>query len=426
MQSTTPNLQDKPTSRHMALGDNNPETVEEETKPFGALVLIALGILLYFAGGQNIFFTTVGVIVMIFLHELGHFMTAQWTGMKATQFFLGFGKTIFSFRKGDTTYGVKAIPAGAFVRILGMHNLDPVDPDDEDRAYRNKSYPRRMLVITAGSMMHFAQALILFVLLFAVVGLPEPVLDQWTVDATSFVEGTPLEDQAPAELAGVLGGDNILTIDGEDVVNWEDLRVIVGDRPGETVELIGERADGSLYSATITLGVRSDDASVGFLGVRPEFVEQNVKPGAWEGVKEFGSVMYQSTVGLPQLFNPSTAANLGSQVANGPGAVDINSEEANRPLSILGLIRLANDVNPLILLAYVNAFVGLFNLVPLLPLDGGHAAVATYERIRSRKNKPYHADFAKALPLTYLFVAFLGVLFLSTIWLDLTSPITNQ
>ena len=423
MQSSTQDVQSEQNQRHLALGDTNPDAVEEETKPFGALILIALLALLFFAGGRNIFLTAIGVIVMIFLHELGHFMTARWTGMKATQFFIGFGKTIFSFRRGETTYGVKALPAGAFVRILGMHNLDPVEPEDEHRAYRNKSYPKRMLVITAGSMMHFAQALILFILLNAVFGRAEPITDQWTVDTNSFTAVTAL-DPSPAELAGVLGGDDILTIAGENVDEWDDLRDVVGTRPGETVELTGNRSDGTPYAATITLGVREDDPSVGFLGIRPEFVTQTVKPGVMAGVEEFGDVMYGSFVGLAQLFNLDTFINLGGQVVDGPQEVDINSDAANRPLSIWGLIRLANDVNPLILLGLVNAFVGIFNLVPLLPLDGGHAAIATYERIRSRKGKPYHADFAKALPITYVVVIVLALLFVSTLWLDITSPIT--
>ncbi len=423
MQSSTQDVQPEQNQRHLALGDTNPDAIEEETKPFGGLILLALLALLFFMGGRNIFLTTIGIIVMIFLHELGHFMTARWTGMKATQFFIGFGKTIFSFKRGETTYGVKALPAGAFVRILGMHNLDPVDPADEHRAYRNKSYPKRMLVITAGSMMHFAQALILFILLNAVFGRAEPITDQWTVDASSFTAETAL-DPAPAESAGVLGGDEILTIAGESVVDWEDLRDVVGSRPGETVELTGTRVDGTPYDAMITLGVREDDTSVGFLGVRPEFETETVKPGVVAGIEEFGTVMKGSVVGMAQLFNLDTFINLGGQVVEGPGEVDINSDAANRPLSILGLIRLANDINPLILLGLVNAFVGIFNLVPLLPLDGGHAAIATYERIRSRKGKPYHADFAKALPITYVVVVLLGLLFLSTIWLDLTSPIT--
>ena len=101
----------------------------------------------------------------IFLHELGHFMTARWTGMKATQFFLFMGPKLWSFRRGETEYGIRAYPLGAFVRIIGMNNLDDVDPADEPRAYRSQTYPRRMLVICAGSIMHM---LIAIALLFGV------------------------------------------------------------------------------------------------------------------------------------------------------------------------------------------------------------------------------------------------------------------
>ena len=117
----------------------------------------------------------IGLLVSIFLHELGHFVTARKTGMKVTQFFLFMGPKLFSFRRGETEYGLRAIPLGAFVRIVGMNNLDPVDPEDEPRAYRSKSYPRRMLVITAGSIMHM---LIAVVLLFAVYAVNGQRVDQ--------------------------------------------------------------------------------------------------------------------------------------------------------------------------------------------------------------------------------------------------------
>ncbi|NDH11117.1 MAG: RIP metalloprotease [Actinobacteria bacterium] len=96
-------------------------------------------------------FFVVALIVMIFMHELGHYLTARWTGMKVTEFFIGFGPRLWSFRKGETEYGVKGIPAGAYVRIIGMNNLDPVEPGDEQRSYRVKSWPRKMLVVSAGS-----------------------------------------------------------------------------------------------------------------------------------------------------------------------------------------------------------------------------------------------------------------------------------
>ena len=155
------------------------EAGEEQSSPFGLVVIAGLFAMLWFWAGPRYFLVVFGLLVMIFLHELGHFMTARWTGMKATQFFLFMGPRVFSFRKGETEYGLRLLPLGAFVRIVGMNNLDPCDPEDEPRAYKNKSYPRRMLVITAGSIMHFVQALILFVVLSSIIGEPDPA--RWNV-----------------------------------------------------------------------------------------------------------------------------------------------------------------------------------------------------------------------------------------------------
>ncbi|HEY5698935.1 MAG TPA: site-2 protease family protein, partial [Acidimicrobiales bacterium] len=116
--------------------------------------LVALGLF----GGWPILAVVVSLIVMIFMHELGHYITAKRAGMKVTEFFIGFGPRIWSFQRGETEYGVKAIPAGAYVRIIGMNSLEEVDPADESRTYRQKSYPRRMSVAVAGSAMHFLMA----------------------------------------------------------------------------------------------------------------------------------------------------------------------------------------------------------------------------------------------------------------------------
>ena len=113
----------------------------------------------------------IGILVSVFLHETGHYLTARATGMKVTQFFIGFGPRVWSFRRGETEYGVRVLPLGAFVRIIGMNNLDEVDPADEARTYRQKSYPRRMLVISAGSMMHICIAAVLFFAVFATRGV---------------------------------------------------------------------------------------------------------------------------------------------------------------------------------------------------------------------------------------------------------------
>lgn len=113
-----------------------------------------------------------GIVVMIFLHELGHYATAKWSGMKVTEFFIGFGPRIWSFRRGETEYGLKVLPLGAYVRIIGMNNLDEADPEDEPRTYRQQSFPKRLLVVSAGSIMHMVQAFVILVILLSVTGVP--------------------------------------------------------------------------------------------------------------------------------------------------------------------------------------------------------------------------------------------------------------
>ncbi|MEZ5340637.1 MAG: site-2 protease family protein [Acidimicrobiales bacterium] len=207
---------------------------EERNNPLGALVLIGLLAMLWFWAGPRYFIVAMGLLLMIFLHELGHFMTARWTGMKATQFFLGFGPRIWSFRRGEVEYGIRAIPAGAFVRILGMNNLDPVeDPADAPRAYSAATYPRRMLVITAGSMMHFLQAMVLFVVLIAGVGVADPAAPGWTVSEISMLD----DGQTPSVEAGIELGDRVLSVDGINAEYFDDFRNYLVAHPGDEVTL---------------------------------------------------------------------------------------------------------------------------------------------------------------------------------------------
>ncbi len=419
---------------------------EEATNPINlALFLGLFGLIWYFAGFRSFLFV-MGLVVMIFLHELGHFMTARWTGMKATQFFIGFGPRIWSFRRGEVEYGLRAIPAGAFVRILGMNNLDPIeDPADQPRAYMHKSYPRRMLVITAGSIMHFIQAVLLFIFAFSVVGEidPDSSWDIATISGADLLEQPDSPDgeatitrEVPAEEAGLLPGDTIAAVDGIDTVLWADLRTYLRDRPGEPVTLSVIRADGSQDDVVATLATIPDtasdnpDAVVGFLGIAPSFDGRD-RLSPVVGVEAFGSAMKAGVTTIPRFFTPSNFANLGSLLFQGQQDVDIASDEANeRPISMVGAVRIAGqeDFDPLVpitFLAFINVFVGLVNLVPLLPLDGGHAAIATYERIRSQFTKePYHADVAKLLPMTYGVVMLLAFLFISTVWLDIFRPIS--
>lgn len=399
------------------------EPGQEQQNPFGLVVLVGLFALLWFGAGPRFFLVVLGLLVMIFLHELGHFMTARWTGMKVTQFFIFMGPRVFSFRRGETEYGLRLLPIGAFVRIVGMNNLDPCAPEDEGRAYKNKTYPRRMLVITAGSIMHFMQALLLFVVLSSVIGQPDPA--RWTINEISRLE----TGETPAVVAGLQPGETIASVDGVVTEDFRDLQDYLRERPGEDVSLVVE-ADGQSRVVTTVLAERptTDGGTIGFLGVSPDFERTRVSPLV--GVENTGIAAWNSLRVIPLFLSPSTFVNLGELVLNGSADVSINSDEAaTRPVSMIGAVRIAGQPDfdwavPITMLAFINIFVGIFNLMPLLPLDGGHAAIATYERLRSRKGRRYQMDVAKLLPLTYAVVLVLGFLMLTTLWLDLVRPIS--
>src|SRR5438270_2832380 len=161
----------------------------------GALLVLAV-VLFGARFGLSVIAIVLALIVMIFLHELGHYLTAKWAGMKVTEFFLGFGPKIWSFQRGETEYGIKAVPAGAYVKIIGMNNLEEVDPADEERTYRAKSTWRRLSVAVAGSTMHFILAFVLVCVVVMGFGLPKPMTTLQSVSG-------------PAAEAGLHKGDKI-------------------------------------------------------------------------------------------------------------------------------------------------------------------------------------------------------------------------
>ncbi len=397
-----------------------------KSNPFGLVPVVGLFALLWFWAGPRYFWVVIGLVVMIFLHELGHYMTARWTGMKATQFFLFMGPRIWSFRRGETEYGLRMLPIGAFVRIIGMHNLDPCEPEDEARAYKNQSYPKRMLVITAGSMMHFIQAILLFGIVTTVIGVDD--MNRWSVDVVSRLD----TGETPAVVAELEPGDEVVSVDGIDATNWLELRSYIRDRPNEEISLTVERGNESFVRTTTLAEIPDDspDASngdtVGFLGVSPSF--EHTRESPLRAVEMFGQTFWAALSAIPGFLSPSTFTELATLMASGRADVDFSSDEANRPISMVGAVRIAGQPDadpawPITLLAILNIFVGILNLLPLLPLDGGHAAIATYERIRSRKDKRYQADVAKLLPLTYAVVLVLGFIMISTVYLDIVRPI---
>ncbi len=388
----------------------------------GALGLIGLIALLVWLATVNIwwFVFVVGLLISVILHELGHFVTARWTGMKATQFFIGFGPRLWSMRHGETEYGVRVLPLGAFVRIVGMSSIDDVEPEDEDRTYRSKSFPRRLLVITAGSLMH---VLIAISLLFAVYTLAgeNQLRDGAQV---SFVEPS-----GPAAAAGVRSGDVVVAVGATPVADPTELgEAIRANRPGDVVELEVLR-DGALFAIPVGLGANTDESSALFgqpyigvaSGPHVEQVQLSVPDAAVRSVTSLGPVVWESTKGIVRVVNPvNVFTHLTGQ----------NEDIMTRPTTLVGVTSISDDIGDsqgflgvLYLLAVLNIFVGVFNMFPLLPLDGGHAAVATYERLRERNGQRYYADMAKLMPLTMGVIAVLLFLFMTGLYLDITDPL---
>lgn len=505
--STDPQIDPADDQPGASAGSERPPLME---RVFGNQFVL-LGLLLTLLGWVAftriwLFVLIVAIVASVFLHEMGHFLMAKRNGMKVTEFFIGFGPRVWSFRRGETEYGLKLIPAGAYVRIIGMHGLEEIDEnDDEARTYRAQSYWRRMPVVLAGPVTNIVLGLVLLVVVFA--GFGHPSADKWKVATVS--------SGSAAAAAGLEPGDRILAIDGEPVGSFDDFTSVVRARAGSTGELTVQR-DGEQLTLPATIGwslnadgaralpplvpgdrvTKVGDTTVssyselqaalqrfigpvtltfdrneraftttvdgpialpvegyrGFLGVSPSsvIVHAGIVDATGQAFDAFGQTVVGSVQGMGRIFSPSGISKLASQVANG-GAEDTSgaieqvgsgssgsgsgsssaSSNADRPMSLLGIMNVGTQLGEqagwagvLALLATVNIFLGLINLVPLLPFDGGHIAVATYEEIRSRiSGRAYRVNMAKLMPVTYVVVLLMVGLFASTLYLDAVDPV---
>jgi len=386
-------------------------------------------------GGLSGLVVVSSFVVMLVLHELGHFVVARLSGMQVTEFFIGFGPRLWSVSRGETTYGVKAIPAGAYVRITGMSSLDEVDPAVEHRTYRQQSYPRRMAVALAGSATHFAVALALLFFVYVAVGRPDP---------TRWVVGQVVSGSAAASI-DVRVGDRIVSVAGVETPGFEDFGVVVRGLPGRDVAVVLER-DGERSRRTMTVGERLmvDGTVAGFFGVGPDRPMETLGPvGAGvEASARFVDLVGMSVDGLVGFFTPdglasfltggeeSSEGSAPGMSAGGGGSIQVadpgvDPADEDRLLSIYGAARLGSAMlddgwtTYLWFLILVNVFIGVFNLVPLLPLDGGHVAIATYERIRSVGGRRHMADAAKLIPLTWAVVTLLVAVAVVALYRDI-------
>jgi len=384
------------------------------------LVLMILGLVLLGAvvpGSRTPLIIVAGIVVMVMLHELGHFVMARRSGMKATEFYLGFGRPkLFSFRKGETEFGVKPIVLGGYVRIVGMTNLEEVDPADESRTFRQGSYRNRLEVILAGVTMNFLLAFVLFFVVIAGQGQVS--------EGPSTTIRTVVADSA-ARAAGLQVGDRLVSVAGARIRDWDQLVSIIQDHPGTTLRLVVDR-HGRRVELTAT---PREENGVGFLGVSPRTTYRSV--GFFEAIPESFNTMGKVLTGTGQAFEhvPDVFTGLDKvgtpAPTSGPGA----QRSLERPRSIVGIVDVGSQIagnvwGMLALLGIVSFSLGLINLLPVLPFDGGHAAVVLFEWIASKvRRRRIRVDYQKLLPVTYAFMVLFLAFAVSTILLDVRDAI---
>ena len=403
------------------------------TKRYVVEGVLAVAALLVYIGVTNVaLLGAIGVlffffVVMIGLHELGHFVMARRAGMKVSEFFIGFGPRIWSTKRGDTEYGIKALPLGGYCKIVGMTNLDEVEPADEPRAFRNASFAGKASTLVAGPASHFVLALLLMFVVLAFNGT------SYAVPVVSNVS-----DQSAASVAGVRVGDRILAVDGVQVQQWSDLQREVRANPNRPGTVTVQR-DGATLTLRTTFGRQAN--GTGFLGVAPSVGRQRYSPLAalYRAPARTYDATKASVGALVGMFSPSGISSYLDNFSGRPAAPRVapgappssptTAPSGDRFMSPVGFGKVAYDaaaagwVPVFVLLIMINIFVGLLNLVPLIPFDGGHLAIATYEAVASRiRGRRVRANYAKLMPIAIATISVLAFIFLSSLFLDVTKP----
>lgn len=400
------------------------------------------------------------ILASISLHEAGHLVAAKVLGMRVTQYFVGFGPTLWSFRRGETEYGLRAIPLGGFVKIAGMAAQD--EEADDPRAMWRFPVWKRTIVMAAGSAVHFILAFLIFWGIAATVTVPNPanagpfVLKDQVLSQPAFVRVASCVDadlnaarkcagdDGPGKLAGLRDGDRITRLGDRSITTYGDLVSAIRSLPTGQPVPVDYLRNGTTTHTTIrpVSGMRppADNPrgapipvvvmglGLGFDPALPETSRYNAieavpVAGSWVG--EICSAVVTSVKNAPEKISGLWASITGG------------NRDPESPVSVVGASRISGElfsigdyVSVLSIIAALNIFIGLFNMLPLLPLDGGHIAVAWFQRLRSwlyarlRKPSPSAVNPAKSMPLTYTGALILGAFTLLTVTADILNPIS--
>ncbi len=431
--------------------------------------------------GITIFVLVIGFSIAF--HEWGHFVTAKRYGVKVTEFMVGFGPKLFTRARGETVYGLKAIPVGGYVRIIGMlppgkdappgmvpasttgrfatmveqardQSMVEIEPGDEDRVFYKLPVRRRMVVMMAGPAMNLILATALFAVLLVGIGTPQTTTAVREVVPCVPTAGEPFgeplpggacdAEPSPAVAADIEVGDVVVALEGAPVSTWDDLTAVLADaRPGDTVTVDLDRG-GQPRATTLTLAE----------AVYPVLDEDGQPTGetqvrAFVGVRPDAAYVPMSLVAVPGYMWDLTVRSVEALISLPVRLVELTGtlisggeRDPNGPVGVVGVSRIGGEIAALDepikakaaafigLAASLNLFLFLFNLLPLLPLDGGHVAAAGYEGVRRRlallrgAADPGPVDTARMLPVTYAVAVVLIASGIIVIWADLVKPIT--
>ncbi|WP_018655808.1 M50 family metallopeptidase [Actinomadura flavalba] len=428
----------------------------------------------WLAGVLILFF---GLMASIALHELGHLAFAKRFGVRVTQYMVGFGPTLWSRHRGETEYGVKWIPLGGYIRMIGMlpprrtdapgqvrrlstgpwqgliesargAALEEVRPGDENRVFYNRAWWQKLLIMFAGPAMNLVLAVVFFAIALMAIGTPTsaPVptiatVSKCVVTGDTDVKTCPADaPPTPAAKAGLLPGDTIVAFNGQPVTEYAALQRLIRDSADKTATLTLRRSGQEFTVQAPIIKSRMPDlkdpgktVETGFLGISPVAPVVNDRQSPGEVAGFVGDVTVRSATALLRL--PEKMVGVWNAAFMGA------ERDLEGPVGVVGVGRIGGDIATseqpakqkiyffLMMVASVNLAIGLFNLVPLLPLDGGHMAGAILEaikkflaRLRGRPD-PGPVDVAKALPVTYVMAMFLIVMGGLLIYADIINPI---
>lgn len=368
----------------------------------------------------------VALLFSVMVHEFGHYLTARHYGMKVSEFFLGFGKRLWSTQRGETEFGIKAIPAGGYCRIEGMAPNDEMPVGEEGRAFYHASSGKKLIVLGAGSFLHFVLGFLLLFTLFAGVGTNQvlPVI------------GEVVSNSAAAQ-AGIKVGDEVVAINGVVVKDWYKDVEAIRNSQGKSLTLEVLR-DGQKISITATPRLTEVEGGkryllgiVNTIGVKRSGIVQSTSY-AFTVSKGFITESVKSLIALP-----SKIPALWGQTVRG------EERDANGLVGVVGVARVSGQAigdgeltaaerisTFLLIIASLNIFVGVFNLLPILPLDGGHMAVAIVDEVRALfaklrgRPRPAGIDVTVLTPVTMVVFVILASLTLLLLVADVINPVT--